>query len=172
MAEKKEFLKTPPQSLEAEAAVLGSMLTDQEACNTVLSMITNDEVFYSDIHKMIFTAIVVLESKNIPIDIVTLSDELKKREQLSEIGGLDYLQRLVESVVSTANVQYYARIVLGKYALRRLISISNQIIQHSYEEEYDVDELLDKAEQLIFSIKYSGKKQELGLVCEGLVALE
>jgi replicative DNA helicase len=161
MDEKKEYIKTPPQSLEAEAAVLGSMLTDQEACNAVLSMISNDEVFYSNIHKMIFTAIVVLESKNIPVDIVTISDELKKREQLTEIGGLDYLQRLVESVVSTANVQYYARIVLGKHALRRLISISNQIIQHSYEEEYDVDELLDRAEQMIFSIKYSGKKQEL-----------
>lgn len=161
MDEKKELLRTPPQSLDAEAAVLGSMLSDQEACNAVLSIITNDEAFYSPVHRTILNAIVVLEKDNIPVDIVTISDELKKREQLSEVGGLDYLQRLVESVVSTANVQYYAKIVLEKYVLRKLISVSNQIIQQSYEESYGVDELLDMAEQLIFNIHYSGKKQDL-----------
>ena len=161
MDEKKEILKAPPQSLEAEAAVLGSMLSEREACDTVLSLISNDEGFYSDIHRKIFNAIVVLEQSNFPVDILTLSEELRKIEQLNEVGGLDYLQRLIESVVTTANVEYYARIVLEKYVLRKLISISNQIIQQSYEESSEVDELLDKAEQLIFNIHYAGKKKDL-----------
>lgn len=161
MDDEKELLRTPPQSLDAEAAVLGSMLLERESCDAVLSIINSDEVFYSDSHRKIFKAIIALEQSNFPVDIVTLSEELRKNEQLNEVGGLAYLQRLVESVVSTANIEYYARIVLEKYVLRRLISISNQIIQQSYEETLDVDELLDKAEQLIFNIKYTGKKKDL-----------
>ena len=118
MDEKKEILKAPPQSLEAEAAVLGSMLSEREACDTVLSLISNDEVFYSDIHRKIFNAIVVLEQSNFPVDILTLSEELRKIEQLNEVGGLDYLQRLIESVVTTANVEYYARIIIEYYNFR------------------------------------------------------
>lgn len=169
MNEERELLKTPPQSLDAEAAVLGSMLSEREACDTVLSIINSEEIFYSDSHRKIFNAIVALEQSNFPVDIVTLSDELRKREQLNDVGGLDYLQRLVESVVTTANVEYYARIVLEKYVLRRLISISNQIIQQSYEETLEVDELLDKAEQLIFNIHYTGKKKDLIMVKDILV---
>ncbi len=164
MDEKKELLKIPPQSLDAEAAVLGSMLADREACDTVLSIITTPDIFYSEVHQKIFRAIVTMEQRSVPIDILTVSEELRKAEQLEVIGGLDYLQRLVESVVSTANVQYYAKIVLEKYVLRKLISISNQIIQQSYEESTEVDELLDRAEQLLFSIRYAGKKQDLVLV--------
>lgn len=160
MAEDKELLKVPPQSLDAEAAVLGSMLSDREACDAVLSIINNADNFYSAVHRKIFNTIVAIEQSNFPVDIITLSDELKKKEMLEEIGGLDYLQSLVESVVSTANVEYYARIVLEKYVLRKLISIANQIIQQSYEESYGVDELLDKAEQLIFNIRYTGRKKE------------
>lgn len=169
MNEERELLKAPPQSLDAEAAVLGSMLSEREACDTVLSIINSEEIFYSDSHRKIFNAIVALEQSNFPVDIVTLSDELRKREQLNDVGGLDYLQRLVESVVTTANVEYYARIVLEKYVLRRLISISNQIIQQSYEETLEVDELLDKAEQLIFNIHYTGKKKDLIMVKDILV---
>jgi len=159
--EKQGALKVPPQSLDAEAAVLGAMLSDRDACDNVLSIISSDDNFYSDIHKKIFNAIVTLVEDNFPVDILTLSDELKKREQLNELGGLDYLQRLVESVVSTANVEYYAKIVLEKFLLRKLINISTQIIQQCYEESSGVDELLDKAEQLIFNIHYSGKKKDL-----------
>ncbi len=161
MAEDKDVLKAPPQSLDAEAAVLGSMLMDREACDTVLSIIVDEDVFYSEVHRKIFNAIVALEQANKPIDIVTFSDEMGKREQLGDVGGVDYLQRLLESVVTTANVESYAHIVLEKYVLRKLISISNQIIQHSYEETLEVDELLDKAEQLIFNIRYTGKKKDL-----------
>jgi len=164
MAESKDILRIPPQSLDAEAAVLGSMLTDREACDTVLSIIVDEEVFYSGVHRKLFNAIVTLEQANKPIDIVTISDELSKKEQLTDVGGADYLQRLLEAVVTTANVESYARIVLEKYVLRKLISISNQIIQHSYEETLEVDELLDKAEQLIFNIRYAGKKKELMMV--------
>ncbi|TET23877.1 MAG: replicative DNA helicase [Candidatus Cloacimonadota bacterium] len=164
MAEEKELLRTPPQSLDAEAAVLGSMLTDREAVDMVLSIITTDDVFYSEFHQRIFRAIVIIEQSDVPVDILTVSEQLRKMEQLKKIGGLDYLQKLVESVVSTTNVQYHAKIVLEKFVLRRLISISNQIIQQSYDEQSNVDELLDRAEQLIFNIHYAGKKQELIMV--------
>ena len=143
--------KVPPQNLEAEIAVLGSMLIEEAAIGQAVETV-NASFFYKDAHKKIFQTIVDLYSLNKAVDLVTLTEELKKRNSLDEVGGAAYLTELTATVPTAANVQYYAKIVKEKAILRNLINTATQIVSQSYDGQQDADVLLDKAEKQIFEI--------------------
>lgn len=153
--------RLPPQSQDAEMAVLGSMLLAPEAISRAVEIISEEENFYSSAHRKIFRAIVNLYEKNQPADLVTVADELRRTKWLDDAGGPVYLTRLVESVATAANVDYYARIVLEKAVLRRLINSATQIVSSCYEASETAEELLDRSEQLIFSIKEKRLRKHL-----------
>jgi len=146
-----EEIKVPPQNIEAEMAVLGSMLIEEDAISLALEIL-DENCFYKDTHKKIFNAIVDLYSNQKSVDLITLTNELKKGESLDKIGGVSYLTSLTESVPTAANAQHYARIVKQKSTLRSLINNATQVITDSYNSENNVEEILDKAERLIFEI--------------------
>jgi len=143
--------RVPPQAIEAEMAVLGAMLMDGEAVSKAIEIL-DESCFYKDAHRKIFQAVVHLYERNEPVDLITLSEELKRRKQLEEIGGSFYLTELVESVPSAAHVEHHARIVLEKALLRKLIGVATEIISESYDSEEGVFDIIDQAEQKIFSI--------------------
>ena len=145
------FDRVPPQSLEAETAVLGSMMIDNDCIGKVIEIL-NSDFFYRTVHKKIFTASINLFEKNEPVDLITLSDELKRQKTLEDIGGTYYLTELAETVASSANIEYHARIVLEKYLLRKLIEESAGIAKDCYESEEDVYHIIDHAEQKIFRL--------------------
>ncbi|NNG67170.1 replicative DNA helicase [Caldanaerobacter subterraneus] len=145
-----ERTRIPPQNIEAEQSVLGSMLLSREAIIEV-SEILRAEDFYKESHKKLFDVIMEMFEKDIPVDLVTVVDELRKRDMLEVVGGIDYLASLTSSVITTANVSYYAKLIKEKATLRRLIEASSEIMELSYQED-DVETVLDIAEQKIFDI--------------------
>jgi len=149
--------KIPPQNLEAEMAVLGSMLIDENAICYVLDVLDKD-CFYKDSHKKIFEVILNLYNNHKAVDIITVSDELKRLNLLEEIGGISALTEMVNSVPTSANVSHYAQIVKEKSILRQLINSATQIVSLCYEPEGNVDEILDKSEMLIFEISQNKKE--------------
>jgi len=155
--------RSMPESLEAEAAVLGSMMLDRERIGQLIQMISTD-CFYRPEHQIIFDALVSLYEKNNRIDLVLLRDELKKRKQLKTVGGVEYLVKVAESVPSTANAEYYAQIVKEKSMLRELIQASTEILSDAYDPSGQTNEKLDLAEQKIFAVtekKISGEAVRL-----------
>ena len=150
-----------PQAFEAEQSVLGAMLLDREAISCVIELLS-DKSFHTDAHQRIYRAIVDLYDKNTPVDLVILTDELKKRNELDNVGGASYLTSLLDIVTSSANVLHYAKIVRDKSTLRSMIGACNKIIEAGYHGSQEVDEILDQAEQLIFNIKE--KRVERGFV--------
>ena len=149
--------KLPPQNLEAEMAVLGSMLIDENATSVAIESLDKDS-FYKDSHKRIFEAILDLYSDNRAIDLITLTDELKRRGMLDEVGGVTFLTALANSVPTAANITHYVNIVKEKSILRTLINNSTKIVSLCYENEGNIDEVVDSAEQLIFEITDSKPK--------------
>lgn len=149
--------KVPPHNIEAETAVLGSMLMGEDAISKAIEFL-DESCFYKDPHKKIFTAIIKLYNTNKAVDLVTLIEELKKTENLNEIGGPSYITALANAVPTSANIIHYAKIVKEKAVLRLLISTATQIVQESFEPDSEVDELVDRAERLIFEI--SSRKVE------------
>ena len=143
--------KIPPQNLEAEQSILGSVLLENSAINSVLEVMSKDD-FYSEAHRKIFNVMVELSEKNEPVDIITLSNALKDRNTLDSIGGTAYLASLVDNVPSAANVTNYAKIAKEKAILRGLIASATEIINSCYETGSDVDQILDQAENRIFEI--------------------
>ncbi|HSR12510.1 MAG TPA: replicative DNA helicase [Thermodesulfobacteriota bacterium] len=143
--------RLPPQSLEAEISVLGGILLDNEALNRVLEFASEDD-FYRESHRKIFTAMLDLYERAEPVDLITLSESLKKRGELEQVGGIEYLNSLVNSVGTAANISYYAKIVKEKSVLRRLIHRATEIIGKVYTAASDVDDVLDEAERSIFEI--------------------
>ncbi len=143
--------KLPPQNLEAETAVIGSMLIDEEAVPLGLELLIPPH-FYRESHRKIFQAMASLFSRQKPVDLVTLTEELKANGHLEEVGGASYLASLTTIVPTAANIQHYGRIVKEKALLRSLIATSTQIVGECYENQDDVEGLLDKAEQLLFEI--------------------
>jgi len=144
----------PPQNLEAEMAVLGSMLLNEKAISISVELLQKD-YFYKESHRKIFDGICNLYNANKAVDLVTINDELKRLGVLDSIGGASFLTELVNSVPSAANVAHYARLVREKSILRSLINNATQITSLAYEYEGDVDEALDRAETLIFNIRDS-----------------
>lgn len=145
------YEKIPPHSLEAEISTLGAMMMEREAILRVIEIL-NEDAFYWDAHKRIWAAILNLCEKNEPVDLVTLTEQLRKDGNLSEVGGASYLAQILNSVPTAANVEQYARIVAEKGTLRKLISSATEIVSLGYQGEGDVSIILDRAEKLIFDV--------------------
>lgn len=148
--------KIPPQAVDAEMAVLGSMLLSAEAAERAFEIL-KPEHFYKEAHKKIFTAMKNLLDKSQAIDIVTLSEELKKNNLLAQLGGEMYLTELVDKVSSAAHVEHYANIVYKKFLIRDLIKVSTSIIQQCYKEEDEPKDLIDKASNQIYVLSQEQK---------------
>jgi len=146
-----EMDRIPPQNLEAEQSVIGAVLLENEAIAAAIETLRPDD-FYKKAHKEMFIAMLSLYEKNEPIDLITLTDQLTKREQLNNIGGASYLSMVASMVPTAANVRYHAKIVKEKAILRNLISTATEIVTQGYDTEQDVHELLDMAESKIFNI--------------------
>ena len=146
--------KIPPQNLEAEMAVLGSMLIDEDAIAAVVESLDKNS-FYKDTHQKIFEAILGLYSANKAVDIITLTDELKRNGNLDDIGGVSFLTALVNSVPTAANISHYTSIVKEKSILRTLINNATKIVSMCYGSEGNVDEVVDNAERFIFEVSDS-----------------
>ncbi len=143
--------RLPPQNIEAEQSVLGAILLENESIATVIENLTPND-FYKDAHKKIFISMLDLYEKSEPIDLITLTEQLNKKEHLEEVGGASYLSAIVSFVPTSANAKYHSRIVKEKAVLRSLITTATEIVTESYDTEQDVHELLDRAETKIFSI--------------------
>ena len=150
--------KLPPQNLEAEQSVLGSLLIDQDALIKIGDVLIPAD-FYKDTHKIIFQAMLDLFSKREPIDLLSLTNQLQEKQKLDVIGGRTYLMDLTNSVPTAANVAHYAQIVRKKSTLRNLLYVSHEITQLGYEESDDVEALLDQAEQKLFGISQRSLRQ-------------
>lgn len=143
--------RMPPQQLEAEVSLLGSILLDGAMMDKVADTLRADD-FYKTEHRLIFESMALLFSKQNPIDILSVSNALKEGKKLDEVGGQSYLATLVNSVPTASNAAFYAEIVRKKKILRDLIMVSHDISQLGYKEDSDVDELLDEAEKRIYNI--------------------
>ena len=148
MATQLAIEKIPPQNLDAEMAVLGSMLMDEDAISVSAEVLSSD-TFYKDTHKKIFEAILGLYNTNKAVDLITLTDELKRLGALDEIGGVSFLTALANSVPTAANINHYVNIVKEKSILRTLINNSTRIISMCYESEGNINEVVDNAEARI-----------------------
>ena len=157
MATELSVEKIPPQSLEAEMAVLGSMLMDEEAISVACETLSS-EYFYRGAHQKVFECIRSLYNHNKAVDLITLSDELKSSNLLEEVGGVSYLTALVNAVPTAANINHYVSIVKEKGILRTLINNATRIISLCYESEGNIDEVVDNAEKFIFEV--TNKKTE------------
>lgn len=144
--------KIPPQANELEEAVLGAVMLEKDKLAEVLEIIQSEDCFYVDAHQKIYAAIRRLFDKGTPVDLLTVTEELKKSNELEIVGGAYYLTRLTMSVVSSAHVEAHARIVMEKFVQRELIRLSGQIIADAYEDSTDVFDLLDKAESNLYEI--------------------
>jgi len=143
--------RLPPQSLEAEVSVLGGILLENEALSRVLEVIGEGD-FYREAHRKIFSAILELFERSEPTDLITLSEVLKKRAAFEAVGGIEYLNSLVNSVPTAANISYYAKIIKEKSILRKLINRATEIVSQGYGDAGNVDDFLDRAEHAIFEI--------------------
>ena len=144
-------IRVPPQNIDAEKSVLGSLLIDEEAIGAAIEIL-DETWFYEQAHRQIFRAILELYSQRKNVDLITLSDKLKNDGALEQIGGVSYLSFLIDLVPSAANVEHYANIVKEKGVLRRLIKNATNIIAESYESTGNSDEVVDNAERLIFEV--------------------
>ena len=143
--------KVPPQNIDAEQSILGSILLDNQALNSALEILEAKD-FYSEAHRRIFNATIELYDRNEPTDLITLTNILKNKKQLDAVGGMAYLASLVDNVPSAANVGHYAKIVKEKAILRQLIDTATGILKNSYDTGTDIDQVLDAAEHAIFEI--------------------
>ena len=150
--------KVPPQAVDLEEAVLGAMMIDKKGIDDVIDILHPD-AFYDARHQEIYRAIYELFQNSQPIDLLTVSNLLKKNAKLDAIGGDFYLIRLTQKVASSAHIEFHARIILQKYIQRRLISISSEIIENSYDETTDVFDLLDDAEAKLFEVTQGNLKK-------------
>ena len=150
--------RIPPQAIDLEEAVLGAMLIDEKGVNEVIDILSPD-VFYKKAHQLIFESIQRLFRESEPIDLLTVSADLKKNKNFEAIGGDFYLINLSQKVSSSAHIEYHSRIIQQKFIQRKLISISNEIIQKSYNESTDVIDLLDEAESKIYDITQGNIKK-------------
>ncbi|MCB0408751.1 MAG: replicative DNA helicase [Flavobacteriales bacterium] len=146
-----EHGKLPPQAVDLEEAVLGALMLEKEAVNTAIDIL-QPKSFYKEAHQKIFACIHDLFGRSEPIDILTITQELKQRGELEIVGGAYYITQLTNRVASAANIEFHARVIAQKYIQRELIRISSNIITDAYDETTDVFTLLDKAESSLFSV--------------------
>lgn len=160
--------RIPPHNDEAERSVLGSAMLDKDALFDVVEVLHPSD-FYNEGHKEIFAAITDLYKKSAPVDVLTVSEELKKRNSLEMVGGRAYIAALSADVPSTSNAAEYAKIVSGKAMLRNLISTAGDIMQNSYEENMETNAILDMAEREIFEIAQKGQKSDFAHIKDVLL---
>lgn len=141
----------PPQNLDAEYAVLGAVFIDNDCIARILEVLTAED-FYRAAHQKIFAAMVELFEKSEPIDLLTVSERLRKKNQLEEVGGIDYISSLEENTPTSAHAGHHSKIIREKKILRELIKTATHIVTESYQDSGDVDEILDNAEKSIFLI--------------------
>ncbi|MDD5072079.1 MAG: DnaB-like helicase N-terminal domain-containing protein [Patescibacteria group bacterium] len=144
-----EIGRMPPQNIEAEQSLLSCILIDKDAIIKVADIISEND-FYKDTHRLIFIVIKELYNHREPIDILTLTNRLEEKKQLSDIGGRTYLAQLSSFVATSSNVVQYANIVQRKATLRRLQTAASEIMDLSYQEEEEIDKVLDQTEQKNF----------------------
>jgi len=154
-----EYGKVPPHAPELEEAVLGALLIDQKVQSDIIDFL-QPEMFYTDAHQRIYRVIREIFSSTDPIDMLTVVNALKKAGELEMVGGAYYIAQLTRRVGSAANIEYHARIILQKYIQRKLIEISAEISTEAFEDSADVFDLLDKAEQKLFSISENNLRRE------------
>ncbi len=150
--------KIPPQSVDLEEVVLGAMMIDKKGVDEVIDIL-HAEVFYKDAHRYIYEAIFSLFETSEPVDLLTVSSQLKKDGRLEAVGGDFYLIKLTQKVASSAHIEFHARIILQKYIQRSLIKISNEIIKDAYDEGTDVFDLLDTAESKLYDVTQGNLKR-------------
>ncbi len=150
--------KIPPQAVELEEAVLGAMMIDKKGIDEVIDIL-QPEAFYKEAHRYIFEAIDQLFVGNQPIDLLTVSTQLRKNARLDLVGGDYYLIGLTQKITSSAHIEFHSRIILQKFIQRSLIKISNEIIEDSYDETTDVFDLLDKAESRLYEVTQGNIKK-------------
>lgn len=158
-----QYERIPPHNDDAEKSVLGSILLDKDALYEVLEILKPED-FYSEMHKEIYSAVIELYRKSQPVDILTVSEELKKRKSLEMVGGRAYIALLSTIVPSTSNAGEYAKIVAEKAVLRRLIGTASDIIEKGYQEKMESSEVLDFAERGIFEIAQSRQSKDFTLI--------
>jgi replicative DNA helicase len=145
------FEKGLPSNLEAERSILGAILLDNSVCNQAMEMMRRDD-FFLDSHRRIYDKMIMLSERGSSIDLVTLSEELRRATEFEQVGGATYIASLIDGVPRTDTIEPYVKIVKSKAILRKLITASNQIIARAFDEEDDPEVILDQAEQLIFQI--------------------
>ena len=149
--------RIPPQNLEAEQSLLGSILIDKD-CMVLIADRTQPDDFYRDSHRFIFDTMVELFERHEPLDILALGNRLEEKGQLQKVGGRAYLVELSNAVPSSAHVTNYAEIVQKKATLRRLLNAASQITKMGYEEEDDIEDTLDLAERELFNVSQKFNK--------------
>ncbi len=160
-------LKIPPQDLEAEKSVLGALMIDKDAILKIVDFLIPED-FYQESHRLIYETMIELFSKNQPIDLLSVKTKLKEKKILKDVGGVDYLTELINSVPTAAHITHYAHIVKDKKTRRDLIHVSSEINEQAFDQNHDLETLLDLVEQKIFNIsqrsrphKFSSLKEEL-----------
>lgn len=151
--------KLPPQAVDLEEAVLGALMLEKNALSEVIDILTPDS-FYKESHQKIFEAIANLFQKTSPIDLLTVTAELRQMGVLELVGGAYYITQLTDRVVSAANIEFHARIISQKYIQRELIRVSTEIINSAYEETTDIFDLLDHAEKSLFDIAQNNLRRD------------
>ncbi len=170
MSEIINFGKVPPHSLEAEQTVLGALMIDSTAIEKTLNIITAED-FYYEANSEIYDAIKTTYQFDIPVDIITVSDELKKRGKIDYVGGLEYLAGLTENIVTTKNISAYLNIIKEKSVLRKLINVANELIEKGYKESDEVQNLIDLAESRIFALAQNRGSNDFSMVKDVLLTV-
>src|SRR5918993_5593622 len=160
-----EGARVPPHDLEAERAVIGAMLVSETAVSAVGERLTPED-FYSEVHRVIFGAMMRLYARGDPIDQLTLTNELRSVGEFEKVGGRAYVFQIVESVPTAANAARYAEIVRGKALLRDIIDVGSRITEDAFREPEDVNEALDAAEQLVYGVSNRILREQLAPVSE------
>ncbi|MCK4812778.1 MAG: replicative DNA helicase [Candidatus Marinimicrobia bacterium] len=159
MTDKQDITRIPPQSIDSEKAVLGSMMQDDIAASRSLEML-NEDCFYLDAHKFIFRAMIDLYAKHKPIDQLSVVEKLSQLKLIDDVGGAAVVSDLINRVPSAANIEYYANIVKDKYVLRTIIKTSNEMINKAFSEDDEPDVVLDHAQQIIFQLRENSATQD------------
>ena len=153
-------LKVPPHSQEAEESVLGAVMLSKDAITAAIEILKPED-FYSPAHSEIFSAVLAIYSRNEPADIVTVKEELNRRNILDEVGGITYLANLTSGVAAISNTEYYCRIIKEKSTLRKLINVSNDVMEKAFSPEAKADAIIEVAEKNIFDITQQSHRQGL-----------
>jgi len=162
-----DALKIPPQNIESEKALLGAIMLRPQTINDIVAFITPD-AFYVDKHAKIYQAMLALFGKNEPIDLISLAAKLKEQKIFENVGGSSYLTELVNTVPSSTNIKHYGDIVKKKHILRNLLAAADHIADLGYQEEKEIEHVLDEAEKKIFEVTNTGVKHQFVALKETL----